>query len=175
MRQHLVTQRAGTVADRREVRHEHFHTHTDTHVSHLLVVAQLIVQDDAVGLLRLRPWQREAVHGGADLVHDGNYGGSCRGTEREMQNKYILRFNVFFFITDMSLEWPQTVYLGSCLSIFGDPLKHFIGYFSFFFITSVRNFLPLFTILSVTKWEFNFPRQTWTVWPFAAISIKNID
>lgn len=55
MRQHLVTQRAGTVADRREVRHEHFHTHTDTHVSHLLVVAQLIVQDDAVGLLRLRP------------------------------------------------------------------------------------------------------------------------
>lgn len=130
MRQHLVTQRAGTVADRREVRHEHFHTHTDTHVSHLLVVAQLIVQDDAVGLLRLRPWQREAVQGGADLVHDGNYGGSCRGTERETQNKYILRFNVFFFITDMSLEWPQTVYLGSCLSIFGDPLKHFIGYFS---------------------------------------------
>lgn len=30
-------------------------------------------------------------------MHDGNYGGSCRGTERETQNKYILRFNVFFF------------------------------------------------------------------------------
>lgn len=37
-------------------------------------------------------------------MHDGNYGGSCRGTERETQNKYILRFNGFFFITDMSLE-----------------------------------------------------------------------
>lgn len=46
--------------------------------SHLLVEAQLVIQDDAVGLLRLRPRQGEAVHGGADLVHDGNDGGSCR-------------------------------------------------------------------------------------------------
>lgn len=50
---------------------------------YLLVVAQLVVQDDAVGLLRLRPRQGEAVHGGADLVHDGNNGGSCGTDERE--------------------------------------------------------------------------------------------
>lgn len=50
--------------------------------SYLLVVAQLVVQDDAVGLLRLRPRQGEAVHGGADLVHDRNNGGSCRVGEK---------------------------------------------------------------------------------------------
>lgn len=54
------------------------HTHTHPCLSHLLIVAQLIVEDDAIGLFRLWPRQCEAVHGGADLVHDGNYGGSCR-------------------------------------------------------------------------------------------------
>lgn len=52
------------------------------HSSYLLVVAQLIVQDDAVGLLRLWPRQGEAVHGGADLVHDGNNGGRCTVGEK---------------------------------------------------------------------------------------------
>lgn len=47
-------------------------THTQTH-TYLLIVAQLIVQDDAIGLLGLWPRQCEAIHGGADLVHDGNY------------------------------------------------------------------------------------------------------
>lgn len=54
--------------------------------SYLLVVAQLVVQDDAVGLLRLWPRQGEAVHGGADLVHDGNNGGSCIVGEKEKTN-----------------------------------------------------------------------------------------
>lgn len=58
----------------------------DVGSSYLLVVAQLVVQDDAVGLLRLRPRQGETVHGGADLVHDGNNGGSCRVGEKEQRN-----------------------------------------------------------------------------------------
>lgn len=52
---------------------------------HLLIVAQLVIQDDAVGLLRLWPRQCEAVHGRADLVHDGNYGGSCRAQRDDTQ------------------------------------------------------------------------------------------
>lgn len=54
--------------------------------SYLLVVAQLVFQDDAIGLFRLRPRQGEAVHGGADLVHDGNNGGSCSVGEKEQTN-----------------------------------------------------------------------------------------
>lgn len=54
--------------------------------SYLLVVAQLVVQDDTIGLFRLRPRQGEAVHGGADLVHDGNNGGSCRVGEKGQTN-----------------------------------------------------------------------------------------
>lgn len=50
--------------------------------SYLLIVTQLVVQDDAVGLVRLWPRQGEAVHGGANLVHDGNNGGSCRVGEK---------------------------------------------------------------------------------------------
>ena len=47
----------------------------------LLIVAQFVVQDDAIGLLRLRPGQRDAPHGGTHLVHDGDSGGCCRGSE----------------------------------------------------------------------------------------------
>lgn len=39
---------------------------------YLLVVLQLIVQDDAIGLVRLGPRQGDAVHGAAHLVHDGH-------------------------------------------------------------------------------------------------------
>lgn len=39
---------------------------------YLLIVLQLIVQDDAVGLVGLGPRQGDAVHGAAHLVHDGH-------------------------------------------------------------------------------------------------------
>lgn len=45
---------------------------------YLLIVLKLIVQDDSVGLVGLRPGQGDAVHGAADLVHDGHSGRSCR-------------------------------------------------------------------------------------------------
>lgn len=70
------------------VRHECRGKNRRINWSHLLVEAQLVIQDDAVGLLRLRPRQGEAVHGGADLVHDGNYGGSCR-TQGERQSQFL--------------------------------------------------------------------------------------
>lgn len=49
-----------------------------TKLSHLLIVLKLIVQDDSVGLVGLRPGQGDAVHGAADLVHDGHSGRSCK-------------------------------------------------------------------------------------------------
>lgn len=39
---------------------------------YLLIVLQLIVQDDAVGLVRLGPRQGDAVHRAAHRVHDGH-------------------------------------------------------------------------------------------------------
>lgn len=53
-------------------------TKVTPHTAYLLIVAQLIVENDAIGLLWLRPWQCEAIHGGADLVHDVNYGWGCK-------------------------------------------------------------------------------------------------
>lgn len=65
------------------------------HSAYLLIVAQLVVQNDAVGLFRLWPRQREAIHGGADLVHDGNYGGSCTAqTEHNISTFLNHRRNV---------------------------------------------------------------------------------
>lgn len=60
------------------------HVTVRAYAAHLLVVTQLVVEDDAVGLLRLGPREREAVHGGADLVHDGNYRGSCGGKKERV-------------------------------------------------------------------------------------------
>lgn len=37
---------------------------------YLLVILQLVIQDDSIGLVRLRPREGNAVHGAADLVHD---------------------------------------------------------------------------------------------------------
>lgn len=53
----------------------------------LLVVADLIVQDDPVGLLRLGPGQRDAPHRGTHLVHDGHGGGGCRGREGKLMER----------------------------------------------------------------------------------------
>lgn len=39
---------------------------------YLLIILQLVIQDDSVGLVRLRPREGNAVHGAADLVHDGH-------------------------------------------------------------------------------------------------------
>lgn len=39
---------------------------------YLLIVLQLIIQDDAVGLVGLGPREGDAVHGAAHLVHDGH-------------------------------------------------------------------------------------------------------
>lgn len=74
-------------------------------LSHLLVEAQLIIQDDAVGLLRLRPRQREAVHGGADLVHDGNDGGSCRA-QGEQHSEFVWQWrDCFMFVCGCVRVW----------------------------------------------------------------------
>lgn len=54
-----------------------------TELTHLLIVPDLIVQDDAIGLLRLWPWQGDAPHGGTDLVHDGNGGRGCGEMKRQ--------------------------------------------------------------------------------------------
>ena len=40
--------------------------------TYLLLVLQLIIQDDAVGLVGLGPREGDAVHGAAHLVHDGH-------------------------------------------------------------------------------------------------------
>lgn len=45
---------------------------------YLLIVLELIVQDDSVGLVRLGPGEGDAVHGAAHLVHDGHSGRSCK-------------------------------------------------------------------------------------------------
>lgn len=55
----------------------------EAELAHLLIVSDLIVQDDAIGLLRLWPWQGDAPHGGADLVHDGNSGRGCGERKRQ--------------------------------------------------------------------------------------------
>ena len=39
---------------------------------YLLIVLQLIIQDDAVGLVGLGPREGDAVHSAAHLVHDGH-------------------------------------------------------------------------------------------------------
>lgn len=62
----------------------------EAELAHLLIVSDLIVQDDAIGLLRLWPRQGDAPHGGADLVHDGNSGRGCgerrrQGIETDLQ------------------------------------------------------------------------------------------
>lgn len=63
----------------------------DADPAHLLIITDLIVQDDAIGLLRLRPWQGDAPHGGTYLVHDGNCGGSYgERREEEVQEKWKL-------------------------------------------------------------------------------------
>lgn len=45
---------------------------------YLFVILQLVVQDDAVGLVGLGPGQGDAVNGAARLVHDGHCGWSCK-------------------------------------------------------------------------------------------------
>lgn len=45
---------------------------------YLLIILQLIVQDDSIGLVRLGPGQGDAVHGAAHLVHDGHSRGGCK-------------------------------------------------------------------------------------------------
>lgn len=63
----------------------------DADPAHLLIVTDLIVQDDAIGLFRLRPRQRDAPHGGTYLVHDGNCGGSYgERKEQEVQEEWKL-------------------------------------------------------------------------------------
>lgn len=49
---------------------------------YLLVILQLLVQDDSVGLVGLGPGQDDAVHGAAHLVHDGH---SRRGWKRQKE------------------------------------------------------------------------------------------
>lgn len=49
---------------------------------YLLIVLKFIVQDDSVGLVGLGPGEGDAVHGAADLVHDGHGGRSCEGKEQ---------------------------------------------------------------------------------------------
>lgn len=93
-------------------------------------------------------------------MHDGNYGGSCRGTERETQNKYILRFIIFFFYYRYVFRMTTNSLPGQLPEYIWRSIKAFYWLLLWLFITSVKNFLPLFIILSVTKWEFNFPRQT---------------
>lgn len=43
-----------------------------TVLTYLLIVLQLIVQDDSIGLIRLGPRQSDGVRGSADLVDDGH-------------------------------------------------------------------------------------------------------
>lgn len=43
-----------------------------TALMYLLVVLQLIVQDNSIGLIGLGPGQSDAVWGSADLVDDGH-------------------------------------------------------------------------------------------------------
>lgn len=50
--------------------------------SYLLIVAQLIIENNSIGLFRLWPWQRDAFHRRTDLMHYGNNGRSCK-RERE--------------------------------------------------------------------------------------------
>lgn len=52
------------------------------HRQYLLIILQLIIQDDAIGLVRLGPGESDAVHGATDLVHYGYSRWSCR-TKRE--------------------------------------------------------------------------------------------
>lgn len=52
--------------------------------SYLLIVLQLIVQDDTVGLVRLRPGQSDAAGSSAHLMDDGHCWWSWR---REVKNK----------------------------------------------------------------------------------------
>lgn len=49
---------------------------------YLFIILQLVVQDDAVGLVGLGPGQGDAVHGTAHLVHDGHGGRSCKKHKR---------------------------------------------------------------------------------------------
>lgn len=49
---------------------------------YLFIILQLVVQDDAVGLVGLGPGQGDAVHGAAHLVHDGHGGRSCKKHKR---------------------------------------------------------------------------------------------
>lgn len=59
---------------------------------YLLIVLQLIVQDDSVGLVGLRPGEGDAVHGAADLVHDGHSGRSCeRGKKKQTEKNIVLK------------------------------------------------------------------------------------
>lgn len=61
----------------------------DADPAHLLIVTDLIVQDDAIGLFRLRPRQCDAPHAGTYLVHDGNCGGSYgERKEQEVRDKW---------------------------------------------------------------------------------------
>ena len=50
--------------------------------TYLLIVLQLVIQDDAIGLVGLGPRQGNAVHGAAHLVHDGHGRWSWKGGQR---------------------------------------------------------------------------------------------
>lgn len=62
-----------------------------TELTHLLIVPDFIVQDDAIGLLWLWPWQGDAPHGGTDLVHDRNSGRGC-GEGKRQRDKHTLNY-----------------------------------------------------------------------------------
>lgn len=56
---------------------------------YLLIVLELIVQDDSIGLVRLGPGEGDAVHGAADLVHDGHCGRSCERKNDNNENSVL--------------------------------------------------------------------------------------
>lgn len=53
---------------------------------YLLIVLQLIIQDDAIGLIRLRPREGDAVHRPAHLVHDGHRRRGCKRKEASVKS-----------------------------------------------------------------------------------------
>lgn len=47
---------------------------------YLFIILQFVVQDDAIGLVRLGPGEGDAVHTAAHLVHYRHCGWSCKKT-----------------------------------------------------------------------------------------------